>query len=139
MLGVVCIANGYAQEIEPQQEINIDDLGDVSDEFQEYFFEALKQRAITNYDKAVEALDKCVALDAKPNALYLELGKNYLDLKLFDKAEENLEKVIAVHPNDKFVLELLFNTYFKEQKYSKSIGVLEKLVGFNTMLSLIHI
>ncbi len=29
-----------------------DDLGNVEDEFQEYFFEALKQKGIENYDRA---------------------------------------------------------------------------------------
>ena len=56
----------FSQEIEPKQEINIDDLGNVSDEFQELFFEALKQKAITNYDKAIEALEKCIEIDPKP-------------------------------------------------------------------------
>ena len=37
------IGQGFivGQEIEPKQEVNIDDLGNVSDEFQEFFFEAL--------------------------------------------------------------------------------------------------
>ncbi|WP_034230191.1 tetratricopeptide repeat protein [Aquimarina pacifica] len=123
----------FAQEIQPKQEINIDDLGNVSDEFQELFFEALKQRAITNYDKAIEALNKCVAIDSEPDYLYLELGKNYLELKLFQKAEENFKKVIAVRPEDKFVLEYLFTVYFQEHKYKESIEVVEKLVTFDSM------
>ncbi len=124
---------GYTQDIEPKQEINIDDLGNVSDEFQESFFEALKQKAITNYDKAIEALEKCIAIDPEPNYLYFELGKNYLELKLYQKAEDNFKKVIEVKPNDKFVLELLFQVYFQQRKYKESTGVVEKLVTFNSM------
>ncbi len=124
---------GYAQDIEPKQEVNIDDLGNVSDEFQESFFEALKQKAITNYDKAIEALDKCIAIDPEPNYLYFELGKNYLELKLYQRAEDNFKKVIEVKPNDRFVLELLFQTYFQQNKYKESTGIVEKLVSFNSM------
>ncbi len=123
----------YAQEIQPKQEINIDDLGNVSDEYQEFFFEALKQRAITNYDKAIEALEKCIAIDPEPEYLYLELGKNYLELKLYQKAEENFNKVRAVRPDDKFILESLFTVYFQERKYKKAIGIVEKLVGYDSM------
>lgn len=123
----------FSQDIEPKQDVNVDDLGDVSDEFQENFFEALKQKAITNYDKAIEALEKCVEIDPDSKYLYLELGKNYLELKSYQKAEDNLKKVLEDNPNDKFVLELLFETYFQQHKYKESIVVAEKLAGFNSM------
>ncbi|MCH7784482.1 MAG: hypothetical protein IIB06_03565 [Bacteroidetes bacterium] len=35
-----------------------DDLGFVSDSFQDYFFEALKQKGIENYELALKALKK---------------------------------------------------------------------------------
>ncbi len=123
----------FSQEIEPKQEVNIDDLGNVSDEFQENFFEALKQKAITNYDKAIEALQKCISIDPKPNFLYLELGKNYLELKLYEQAEDNFNKVRKEKPNDRHVLELLFESYFKQNKYKESIEIVEKLVAYNSM------
>ena len=47
-----------------------DDLGNVEDEFQEHFFEALKQKGIENYDRAVEALHKCLNLDSKKPVIY---------------------------------------------------------------------
>ncbi len=126
-------SHAFSQEIEPKQEINIDDLGDISDEFQENFFEALKQKAITNYDKAIEALEKCIEIDPKPEYLYLELGKNYLEIKQFQRAEDNFKKVLKSKPDERYVLELLFDVYFKQRKYKESIGVVEKLVTFNTM------
>ncbi|WP_109301967.1 lipopolysaccharide assembly protein LapB [Aquimarina sp. AU474] len=123
----------FSQDIEPKQEVNIDDLGNVSDEFQENFFEALKQKAITNYDKAITALQKCVEIDPKPTYLYLELGKNYLELKVYDRAEINLKKVLKEKPNDRHVLELLYEVYFKDNKFKESVEVVEKLVTFNSM------
>ena len=44
----------FAQEI-----VREDDLGDVSDGFQTAFFEAIKQKGIENYDKAINLLVKC--------------------------------------------------------------------------------
>ena len=123
----------FSQEIEPKQEINIDDLGNVSDEFQELFFEALKQKAITNYDKAIEALEKCIEIDPKPDYLYLELGKNYLELKQYQKAEENFKRVQKNQPEDRYLLEFLFETYFQQRKYKESVAIVEKLVEYNPM------
>ncbi len=129
------IANtiAFSQDIEPKQDINIDDLGDVSDEFQENFFEALKQKAITNYDKAIEALEKCIEIDPEPNFIYSELGKNFLELKVYEKAEENFKKVLKSKPNDKYVLELLYEVYFQQRKYKESVEIVEKLVIFNSI------
>ncbi|WP_438710580.1 tetratricopeptide repeat protein [Aquimarina muelleri] len=131
-LGISC-STVFSQDIEPKQDVNVDDLGNVSDEFQELFFEALKQKAITNYDKAIEALEKCVEIDSSSKYLYLELGKNYLELKSYQKAEDNFNKVLKDKPNDRFILELLFETYFQQHKYEESTMIVEKLVRFNTM------
>ena len=82
-----------------------DDLGNVEDEFQEHFFEALKQKGIENYDRAVEALQKCLNLDSKKPVIYFELGKNYNKLKNFGAAEENLKKAISMQPDNVWFLD----------------------------------
>lgn len=134
LLSIFCsVSSNYAQEVEPQQEVNIDDLGNVSDEFQESFFEALKQKAITNHDKAVQALEKCVEIDPKPTFLYHELGKNYLALKKYDLAVKNFEKVLKERPKNKYVLEQLFETYYKQQNYDACTKVAEQLVTFEPL------
>jgi len=125
----------FSQEIVPKLDINIDDLGNVSDEFQENFFEALKQKAITNYEKAIASLEECIEIDAKPIFLYSELGKNYLELKVYDQAAVNFRKVLDEKPNDKYILELLFEVYFKERQYKEAIEVVEQLVVYDSMYS----
>ncbi|WP_299434031.1 tetratricopeptide repeat protein [uncultured Aquimarina sp.] len=124
----------FSQEPQSLKKLEIlDDLGDVSDAFRESFFEALKQRAITNYDKAIIALEKCISVNPEPIVLYYELGRNYLELKLFDRAAANFKKVLEEKPNDRYVLELLFEVYFTQRKYSESVDVVEKLVAFDNM------
>ena len=41
--------------------------------------------------------------------------------------------MLETKPNDRYVLEFLFDAYFKQRKYKKSIEVVEKLVSFNSM------
>ena len=45
---------------------------DSTEKFQEYFFEALKQKGIENYDRAVVSLLKCVELDDTEAAVYFD-------------------------------------------------------------------
>ena len=83
-------------------------------EFQEHFFEALKQKGIENYDRAVESLHKCLNLDSKKPVIYFELGKNYNKLKNFGAAEENLKKAINMQPDNEWFLDELYDVYFQQ-------------------------
>ena len=83
-----------------KEEEATDDLGNVSDTFQEHFFEALKQKGIENYGRAVDALQKCLTINDKLPFIYFELGKNYNKLKNFGAAEDNLKKAISMQPDN---------------------------------------
>ena len=121
-----------SQEVpQPFQDVNQDDLGNVSDEFQEYFFEALKQKGIENYEKAITALEKCLSLDAEKAVVYFELGKNYRELEQFDKAIENFQKAHELQPQKESVLVYLFQTYGMTKNYEGAIATVKKLIPFN--------
>lgn len=53
-------------------------LEQYTDEFQENFFEALKQKGIENYDKAINSLLECKQLDPSSPVIDHELSKVYL-------------------------------------------------------------
>ncbi len=110
-IGILFISiSGYAQvnfDKKPD-----DDLGNVEDEFQDYFFEALKQKGIENYDRAVEALQKCLNLNSKLPVIYFELGKNYNKLKNFGAAEDNLKKAISIQPDNEWFLDEFYDVYY---------------------------
>ena len=133
ILMVFCIVlSARAQEV-PQtfQDINQDDLGNVTDEFQEYFFEALKQKGIENYEKAITALEECLKLDAEKSVVYFELGKNYRELEQFDKAIENFKKANQLEPKKEAVLVYLFQTYGMTKDYPGAITTVKQLIPFD--------
>ncbi len=84
----------YAQE---KQEIQIEEsaevfLEDYSDDFQENFFEALKQKGIQNYDRAINFLLECKRLQPDNKVVAYELAKNYhLDKKNIPAQEYAIE------------------------------------------------
>ena len=97
-----------------QDKTPTDDLGNVSDDFQVHFFEALKQKGIENYDRAVDALQKCLTINDKLPVIYFELGKNYNKLKNFGAAEDNLKKAISMQPDNVWFLDELYDVYFQQ-------------------------
>jgi len=124
---------GFVLMAQPKQDladaVNQDDLGNVSDQFQELFFKAVAQRAIENQEKAVELLDQLKEMKEDEMVIYLELGKNHLALKNQEKAEENFLKAIDLaEENQKFhIQERLLKVYEAQKDYKKGIELLETL------------
>ncbi len=108
-----------------------DDLGDIEDQYQELFFEALKQKGIENYDRAVEALLKCIALDNSESVAYFELGKNYNKLKNFGEAENALKKAVNKEPDNEWYLDELYEVYTQQNEYDKAIKTVKQLVKYH--------
>lgn len=129
-IGILFISiSGYAQvnfDKKPD-----DDLGNVEDEFQDYFFEALKQKGIENYDRAVEALQKCLNLNSKLPVIYFELGKNYNKLKNFGAAEDNLKKAISMQPDNVWFLDELYDVYYQQDDIDNAIKTIKQLVKYH--------
>jgi len=113
-----------------------DDLGNVSDAFQEHFFEALKQKGIENYELALEALKKAEKnlTRNKENALviYFEMAKNQKELKQYHEAENNLQKILTVEKDKIDVIEELYDLYYLQKDYKKAIPVAQKLTQYDS-------
>lgn len=108
-----------------------DDLGEVEDNKQEYFFEALKQKGIENYDRAVTALLKCIDIDDSQSVFYYELGKNYNKLKNFGEAEDALKKAVKMEPDNEWYLDELYDVYAQQDDYDKAIKTVKQLVKYH--------
>ncbi|WP_110474812.1 tetratricopeptide repeat protein [Winogradskyella epiphytica] len=108
-----------------------DDLGNVEDEFQEHFFEALKQKGIENYDRAVVALQKCLNLNSKLPVIYFELGKNYNKLKNFGAAEDALKKAIDMQPDNVWFLDELYDVYYQQDDIKNALKTIKQLVKYH--------
>ncbi len=122
------LAPGFALAQNDQPE---DDLGNVSDEFQELFFEALKQKAIENYEKSIESLQKCLKIDDSKAVVYFELGKNYNKLKNFGEAEDVLKKAIDLEPSNEWYLDELYDIYYQQRDFEKAIKTVKQLVKYH--------
>lgn len=129
-LWILCFfGNVYGQEPE---EMPTDDLGNVTDAFQENFFEALKQKGIENYELALEALKrahKATGDDpAQEAVIHYEMAKNLTYLKRFDEADESFQKVLATTGDRLDVLESLYDLYYQQKNYEAAIPLVQKLI-----------
>jgi len=123
-----CSGEIFSQEKDViMQEVNEDDLGNVTDEFQENFFEALKQKGIENYEKAVQALLKCEKLQPQNAVVHFELGKNYKLLENYDLAIQSLQTANRLKPNQEWLLVELMLAYQLDKDYDQAILIAKNL------------
>ena len=108
-----------------------DDLGDHEDEFQEQFYEGLKQKGIENYDRAVEAFLKCIDLDKSVPVLYFELGKCHYKLNNFGSAEDALKLAVEKDPDNEWFLDELYGFYASQSEHDKAIETVKQLVKYH--------
>ncbi len=104
----------------------------VEDAFQENFFEALRERAIENYDKAIEYLEVCKKLDTTNATVDFQLGRNYASLKKYETAETYFVAAIQKDPENRWFSEALFQVYQAEDKTDEAIELAEELAAKNT-------
>ncbi|MFD2551568.1 tetratricopeptide repeat protein [Bizionia sediminis] len=128
--GMLCVPQPNHAQID-YNNINKDDLGDAADLQQDYFFEALKQKAIENYDRAVTALLKCIELDATNHVFYYELGKNYNLLKNYQAAETALKTAVKMVPDNEWYLDELYEVYVQQDDLDKAIPVVKQLAKYH--------
>ncbi|MGC4040980.1 MAG: tetratricopeptide repeat protein [Flavobacterium sp.] len=122
MLGVPNIA--VAQN-EPNN-----DVVTIDDGFQDLFYEAIKQKSIENYDKAIETLEKAKVIQPDNPVVYFELGKNYLAQKKYKDAYDNFQKVTKMDPKNRWAWVGMYDVCYETQDYNGAIPIVEKLVAF---------
>lgn len=119
---------GISQVEEPRE----DDLGDVSDTFQDKFFEGLKQAAIENHEKAIAAFSDCAAENPNSAIIQYELGKAYLKTEDYVLAESALKKAVALENDNEWYLDALYQVYDKTNQEDNIIDTLNKLVKYHS-------
>ncbi|CAD0006245.1 tetratricopeptide repeat protein [Flavobacterium salmonis] len=108
-----------------------EDIAMATDEYQDSFYESLKQKGIENYDKAIVSLEKCIKLKPNDAVAYFELGKNYLKLKDYQAAQNSFEKATQLDPKNKWYWLGIYDVSYETKNYSLAIETIQKIIPFD--------
>ena len=114
----------YAQEEESAEVF----LEDYTDEFQETFFDALMQKGIENYDRAINLFLKCKSLDSTYNVVDFELAKSYLANKQYVVALQYGINALNSEPENFWYLNVVVEIL---QKQGNSIDMIKEQISFD--------
>lgn len=122
LLGFFGIPTWVQAQTEPDQ------IAMANNEYQDAFYEALLQKGIENYDKAIASLQKCLKSQPDDATIYYELGKNYLALKNYESAYTSFEKATTIDPTNKWFWVGMYDVTYATKSYNQGILVLQKLI-----------
>jgi len=125
LFGIFFVPHNLLAQGEPK-----DTLALAENKFEDSFYESLKQKGIENYDKAIEALEKCQTLQSENGIVYFELGKNYLSLKKYKEAYDNFEKATKIDPKNRWAWVGMYDVCYDTQDYNQAIIIVQKLIEF---------
>ncbi|CAA0249929.1 conserved exported hypothetical protein [Tenacibaculum maritimum] len=97
--------------------------------FQDFFFKALSNKAIENYQKAIENLENCNQIIPNNKAVLFEFSKNYLKLNRFFEAIEYGNKALKAAPQNLWILEHLVTVYRKNRDFTEAIKIQQKIIN----------
>ncbi|RAJ14198.1 tetratricopeptide repeat protein [Arenibacter echinorum] len=131
-LGLVLIPGpSCAQENEIKEEESAEVfLEEYTDEFQEKFFEALKQKGIENYDRAVNLLLECKRLDPNNSVLDHELAKAYLASKQVVLAQQYGISALNARPDNFWVLNTIVDIM---QRQGLGLDLIKDKIPYNNV------
>lgn len=118
-------SNSVFAQTEPE------DIAMVPDEYQDAFYESLKQKGIENYDKAIVSLEKCIKLKPNDDVAYFELGKNYLLLREYQNANTAFEKATQLNPKNKWYWLGIYDVSYETKNYPLAIETIQKIIVFD--------
>ena len=98
-------------------------------EFQEFFFNALSEKAIGNHQKAIQNLEEANQLISNNKAVLFELSKNYLSLNKPFEATGFANQALEKDPENLWVLEHLVKVYKWDRNYNDAIKIQQKIAA----------
>ena len=99
--------------------------------FQTFFFEALTQKAIGNFDKAIYALEACHEIDKDNVAVLFELSKNYGFQFKYTEAEYYAQLGLDLDPSNMYLLRHLKEIKTKQNDFKGAIQIQHMIIEKN--------
>ena len=97
-------------------------------QYKNYFYSALKQKALENYSQAIYFFEKCIKLDKKRAAAYYEISKIYSYQEKLSESLKFARIAYDLNPKNKWYALFYAENLFSNKKFYESTRVYKNLI-----------
>jgi len=97
-------------------------------QYKNYYYLALKQKALDNFDEAVKYFEKCIKLNNLEAASFYEISKIYLEKNNIKESLEYAKKAFFLEKENKWYAVFYAENLFVNKKYLEAIKVYKNLI-----------
>lgn len=99
--------------------------------FQQFFFKALSEKSIGNYQQAIQSLESCNQILSDDVSIYFEFSKNYLLLNNSLLAKEYIERALKKDADNLWMRMHLVKINVKDRNFVEAIINQKKVIVIN--------
>ena len=112
----------------PNQKHLEEQRGKLEYQYKNYFYSALKQKALENYNQAIDFFEKCIKLDKKRAAAYYEISKIYSSQEKLSESLKYARIAYDLDPKNKWYALFYAENLFSNKKFYESTRVYKNLI-----------
>lgn len=120
-------AQFWKKKKKDKEEFN--EAGFVSNRFHEKFFEGMREYGMENYDKAIEAFDKCVEIDPNVAAIYFQLSKTYWEKGVKSTAISNASTAFKLESGNEDIYQNFLRFLLDTRNFSGAIDATKTFIS----------
>lgn len=122
-----CASNKEAKQTKVQKSSKAQLSEKQEIELKNYFFEASREKALSNFSAAQQYYQKCLSIDPNHSASIFELANIFQSQSRYADAVMYLERATALEPENKWYLQSLAILYEQTKQYQKAFETYSKL------------
>lgn len=92
-----------------------------------FYFEAMSQQAMGNYDAAFDLLGHCLTIDPNAAEVYFSISSYYAGLGRDSMAMQAMERAVVLNPENEVYIERLAVSYINTRNYDRAADAYERL------------
>lgn len=97
-------------------------------QYKSYYFTAIKQKSLENFEDAIKYFEKCIRLDKEQPSPYYEIAKIYLLNKELQESYNYSKQAYQLEKNNKWYSQFYADILFNMQDYYESAKIYKSLI-----------
>ena len=97
-------------------------------QYKSYYFTAIKQKSLENFEESIKYFEKCIRLDKEQASPYYEIAKIYLLKKELQESYNYSKQAYQIDKSNKWYAQFYADILFKTKNYYESAKIYKSLI-----------